>query len=272
MCMSLVAEYLLKGIRNTVAVVDTTGNFDVLKLYVALFARLRDDPGLLERFLQGTDGAARSAEDVAAALLERVRIMRAFDLVGVMEAVGEVRDELEGRKPHPTEVLPTNDEPAEEPPKGGRDTMNQPLEDPPKEQDVEKQKEIPKRTFVADSDDEDELLFDDEPVATGTSSLTPLEDLPPIDEDEILFVDGADDRIIVSSPPWESPLESPEGETPQHNPPEADAPLKKPTFLLIDNLAHVISPLTKKDYTRGNYIRRDYTFRRSTTDDEQRTH
>ncbi|KAK3197655.1 hypothetical protein GRF29_216g807332 [Pseudopithomyces chartarum] len=227
-----------------------------MRLYVTLFARLRDDAELLEGFRQGADGGGPSAEDVAARVLERVRIMRAFDLVGVMEAVGEVRDELEGRKTQVAEALPTNGGVDEEPQKEKSDITTQehfPSEEVRKQQDAEEQKKVPKRTFVADSDDEDELLFGDEPVATGTSSLTPTEDLPEIAEDEILFVDGVDERIIVSSPPWNSPVESPAA-PPQPIQSETDAPPKRSTFLLIDNLAHVVSPLLKKDYAQAHAL------------------
>ena len=77
--------------------VDTTGNFDVLQLYAFILKRLQGDVGLRGRFQQGVGMEGVGVEDVAAKVLDRVNIMRVFDLVGVIEAVGEIRDELEGR-------------------------------------------------------------------------------------------------------------------------------------------------------------------------------
>ncbi|KAF1971914.1 hypothetical protein BU23DRAFT_581160 [Bimuria novae-zelandiae CBS 107.79] len=254
MCISLMADSLLRDAGAMAAVVDTTGNFDVLTLYAFVLARLQDDAALFGSLLESVGIQASSVEDVAAKVLDRVKIMRAFDLVGVMEAVGEVRDELEG-------ILPREGEP----PKPGGSHQDLPsekdlnetsqeeilLEEPSREENVERPKEMPKRTFVADSDEEDELLFDDEPVLPMSTALPPP-NAPPAVEDELLFFDGADERIPVSSPPWDSPSQS-DPETPINV--LSNATLSsKPSFLLIDNLAHVVTPLLRKDYIQAQNL------------------
>lgn len=244
------ADSLLQDARNIVGIVDTTGHFDILRLYAFLFARIQDDAGLLERFRHLNHGEEEIDDDVTAKMLDRVKIMRAFDLVGVMEAVGEVSDGLEGRRPPPTEDNPTRMvERGEE--IVSKDPQN-------KDQQTIKEKSTTKqenttRTFVADSDEEDELLFDDEPAGPQATTAEPAKLVTAREENELLFVDGADDRIAVSSPPWNSPLQS-ASQTPIDMQAGSHSSHKGMTFLLIDNLAHVVSPLLKKDYVQGNAV------------------
>lgn len=257
MCTSLLAECLLSHARSTAAVVDTSGNFDVMRLYSFLLARLQDDAGLLQRYLRDAGAEGSSIEDVAAKMLDRVKIMRAFDLVGVMEAVGEVRDELEGRTQPPAETTveePKSREQQEETEQ--KATMRKSPVEPPKEtMGLEKPREAPKRTFVADSDEEDALLFEEESIAPTSATLVPEHAPPAVEEDEMLFVDGADERILVSSPPWasSSPSQPP---TPTTVAPDTDLPSNstRPAFLLVDNLAHVVTPLLKKNYVQGKTL------------------
>lgn len=135
----LVADCLARCVEGQVAVIDTMGNFDVVGLYGRILKRLGE--GESER---------------AAAVLDRVKIMRVFDLVGVREAVGELRDELEGK--------------VVEGERRGKVTASV-------EQGREKDEVLllRKRTEVADSEDEDEdleasddeMLFDAEPPPPG---------------------------------------------------------------------------------------------------------
>lgn len=67
------------------AVVDTTGNFDVVGLYGALVVWLKKEE-------------KSEVEKMAAEMLERVKIMRVFDFEGVREAVGEVEAGIVGAK------------------------------------------------------------------------------------------------------------------------------------------------------------------------------
>lgn len=145
-------------------------------------------------------------EDLAAKILDRVKIMRVFDVVGVMEAIGEVKDELEGRT-RKSEIK----------------------EEEVKQKDVVEVPKKAQRTVIADSEDEeddDEMLFD---IAEG-ASIKPTASAPPLSPSH-------------PSDAKPEPLE------------EGDAG-KGPrvSFILIDNLAHVLSPLLKKDYVQGTPI------------------
>lgn len=223
------------------------GGFDVLCLYSFLLARLQDDAGLLGVLREGLGTADATAEVIAAKALDRVNMMRAFDLVGVMEAVGEVRDELEGRQVRMEKE--STEGPLDDPQPAGLSS------DLPPEKGVEESdKELPKRTFVADSDDEgEEMLFDDEPAVSDLTAHPTIEVLQAEEQDEILFVDGPadqhDDNLLPPPADPQSQVQPSKSEQPQPKPPP---PTLKPTFLLIDNLAHVITPLLKKDYAQGN--------------------
>lgn len=228
------------------------GNFDVLRLYAFILARLQDDAGVLRSLTDamGMDGV--SAEVVAAKALDRVNIMRTFDLVGVMEAVGEVRDELEGRN-----LQVGNEEGGVG--SVGEPQVNGPLEEVQKEQDREpeneKQKEVPTKTFVADSDEEEEILFDDEPAISTPTNVAMTETLPTEEQDEILFVDGpADQRHDTSQPPTVATTSQIQPTDTEQSPSKMNPTLAKTAFLLIDNLAHVISPLLQKDYAQGKQL------------------
>lgn len=155
----LVARFLVQR-EGAVAVLDATGGFDVVELFGGVLGGL----------------GGRGEEERARTVLDRVRIMRVFDLEGVGEAVGEVGEGLEG---------------------GDEDG----------EGDVGVGEE-PKRTVVADSEDEDdeEMLFDIEAAPAATN--------PPHDQ--------------------------------KHTPPSP-----KTKLILLDNLAHVLTPLLKKNAPQG---------------------
>ncbi|KAF2125725.1 hypothetical protein P153DRAFT_399867 [Dothidotthia symphoricarpi CBS 119687] len=147
LCQTLLVNSLLTYHDSTAAVVDTTGNFDILRLYTIILSRLQHDATLIAslNLPTTTPDSAQEVEDVAAQVLDRVKIMRVFDFVGVVEAVGEVRDEWEGRS-----------------------SRNDMVE---KEKEDVEPKKPPKRTMVPDSEDEEEdeeMLFD---VTAPTTSV-----------------------------------------------------------------------------------------------------
>jgi len=112
-------------------------------------------------------GPEAPTEDLAAKVLDRVKIMRVFDFVGVREAIGEIRDEIEKKKD--VERASNSEEKKTELP------MNEAAkEEPP----VEK---VPvKRTYVADSEDEEddeEMLFDSD--VTGTRAAQSVQNPEP---------------------------------------------------------------------------------------------
>jgi hypothetical protein len=199
------------------AVVDTTGNFDVLGVYTGILGRLRKDGAALAEMRKvAASKDEDTMEDVAAKVLDRVKIMRVFDFVGVREAIGEIRDDLEGRKV----VNRKKDE--------ARPVYaNSPKRPTPEPLTPEL---VPKRTVVADSEDEDddeEMLFD--------TSASAQETVPSA------IQDAQPDQHIQTT-------------TLETNPdtkPEREETIKKVTFILIDNLAQVLNPLLKKDYIQS---------------------
>ena len=84
--------------------IDTTGHFEPLWLLQLARQRLLD-----RQRSQDHDVEEQSLEDQAMSTLERVRVMRVFDFVGVVEAVAEIRGELETRV-----VMDSQDEDEEE--------------------------------------------------------------------------------------------------------------------------------------------------------------
>lgn len=221
------------------AIIDTTGAFDILKLYGVILARLqRDDvvtraraEGLRAAFGSGLEAApewlrglgreeggslggmkkeAGSVEERAERLLSRVRIMRAFDLVGVEEAVEEVRIGLEGRE--------TEDD-------GDKEAVESTLREARKVRESsgdEGIEEWRKNLEVADSEDEDEGYDEDEDGML-------LEPKTPTSERQ----DGSERKA------------SPRSGEPQGTQEEAVE------ILIIDNITQVVSPLMKSNYIQG---------------------
>jgi len=143
----------------------------VVALYAQILARLQRDARSCSSRIAGEE------HEVAARMLERVKMMRVFDFEGLQEAVEEVRAELEG---------------------GGAAGKQGNTLDAAKETSME-------RKAVADSEDED-----------GDA-----------DEEEMLFT-NAIHTLDPTTPPT-------------------------PKFLLITNIAHVLSPIFKKNHMPGMY-------------------
>lgn len=110
---ALIASHLLDSEDAEATVIDTINSFDVRGLHQVLVAELR------------LDGNGDSREK-AVQVLGRVRIMKAFDFVGLTECVAELREHLEADG-HPR---PSRETQAQQPPRG----------------------------TVGDSEDEDEML------------------------------------------------------------------------------------------------------------------
>jgi hypothetical protein len=92
-CQTLLS-HLLSSPHNEAAVIDTSGHFEPLWLLQLVRRRLFDRRRSRDHDVDVEVGE-QTLEDQAMAVLERVRVMRVFDFVGVVEAVGEVRAELE---------------------------------------------------------------------------------------------------------------------------------------------------------------------------------
>ncbi len=82
------------------AVIDTTATFSLVWLRDVLVERLRGRERGVGRAKNGVgEGAGLDAGVVekATAMMDRVRLMRVFDMAGVMEAIGEIGETREGR-------------------------------------------------------------------------------------------------------------------------------------------------------------------------------
>jgi len=163
-------------------------------------------------------GSEATVEDVAAKVLDHVKIMRVFDFVGVREAIGEIRDDLEGRKVSNRKKADAKAEPVAK-------AKSLTPEAPP----------VPKRTVVADSedeDDDDEMLFD---TSAPTTDPAPAVQQPIVDQQRKTTITPKE-----AEPEPDASKENSSG---------------KVKFVLIDNLAQVINPLLKKDYIQGTFHR-----------------
>lgn len=222
-CLSLLVSSLLSpatsSFHTTAAIIDTTGNVDVLRIYTLILYRLRNQPGPRQAFQSSLPGGDDlTVEDLAAKVLDRVKIMRVFDVIGVMEAINEIRNELDGtgkrgevkRKESPTEEL------------------------------VPKREDFPlrqKRTVVADSEDEDdEMLFDvEEPENMDSHASFPETETQ---------TENSRDAPAPNPLPTSEKLEETE---------ISSTGVPRTSFILIDNLAHIITPVLRKDYVHGRF-------------------
>lgn len=119
--LHVIASHLLSSPHAQVAVVDPAGNFDVLKLHQVLASHVESG----KNSINGT--TIDDLEDV----LERVKLMRVFDFIGLNEVVNEFKGDLES-----------------------------PIEAKPRTSPISKSA----KRFVADSEDEDEdMLFGNPP-------------------------------------------------------------------------------------------------------------
>ncbi|KAL1797572.1 hypothetical protein ACET3X_004178 [Alternaria dauci] len=141
-CCALLVDSLLQYENSTAVVIDTTGNFDVVRFYTMILAQLSRRPSItasLHSAINMEPGA--SIEDLSAKILDRVKIMRVFDHVGMSEAIEELKGDIAGQSvAEPTPVT---------------------------ENALPVEKVKMKRTYVADSedeedDDDEEMLFESE--------------------------------------------------------------------------------------------------------------
>lgn len=214
---TLLVDCLVREPEGLVAVIDTTGNFDVVELYTRILTRLRREDLAVDDMGGQMDGnEAKASEDVAVKVLDRVKIMRVFDFVGVKEAVGELRDGLEGlvvEKENVENVITPVDM---------------------VEEKEEKEELIPnKRMEVADSEGEEESI--------GAS------------DDEMLF-DTKAPPTHQDPGPSEHEAILPKDLHPTQSNPSTSHSTSKFKLILIDNLAYVLNPLLKKDTLSANTL------------------
>lgn len=196
---------------------------DVLRIYALIVSRLQRDEQVLRS--QRTEHELEQdvvVEEVAARVLDRLKIMRVFDFVGVMEAIAEIRDGLEGRKKDKEgtvsgEMVGAPEVPSQE----GAFLITENQKKPTELGQVEER-------IIPDSQDEDDemLLFEHE-IATHTTPTA---------------VQGPE--LAETEPP--APTR--QAETVQQD------EVIQTSFILVDNLAQVLSPLLKKDYVQGTCL------------------
>lgn len=152
---ALIATHLSSEEYAEATVIDTTNSFDVRGLHQVLAGRLKVDG-------QCNTEAAR---EKAVAVLRRVRIMKAFDFVGLTECVAELREHLEDR------------------------TADAPPGSPPLVQQ-QQQPKLPRGT-VGDSEDEDEVLDSPSPPnPPRTGQPTPAAVLQAEQTSTLLVIDS----------------------------------------------------------------------------------
>jgi hypothetical protein len=141
--------------------------------------------------------------------------MRAFDFVGMGEAVNEILYELGG-------------EGAVEPVIGTEEKKEDVRNEPAVEDKLPIEKVQIKRTYVADSEDEedDEMLFDSEAIITTAANSGQNVGPARVQHPEPTEVPGNVDM---------------------------EAERSQIKFILIDNLARVFNPLLRKDYIEGMF-------------------
>ncbi|KAK4988420.1 hypothetical protein LTR50_003934 [Elasticomyces elasticus] len=151
---ALLASHLLSchPTGATATVIDTTGTFDVLALHKALITRLRcrKKDNAQEPQVQVSNDDDIPAHAVEA--LQRVKISRVFDFVGVMEAVGEFEEAMTGGSQHRRQRSGTDDGVRNETRPRPRGTIGD---------------------SQAEGEDEDEMLNDLPTPRTQTTDATP---------------------------------------------------------------------------------------------------
>jgi hypothetical protein len=107
---------LLSNTTSEVGLLDTTGTFNVLRLHSAILSRIKSNE------------KESNSDEIVDAILQRVKIIRVFDFIGVIEAVNELASKLEPQRPvtpvaapKAREIPDSEDETSDE----GRDTSQQ---------------------------------------------------------------------------------------------------------------------------------------------------
>jgi hypothetical protein len=162
---SLIANHLLLTSQCEATILDTTNSFDVRRLHKRLVCGLQ----------QQTNGDDAKAEAVQ--VLERVRIMKAFDFVGMTECVAELRESLEAREQKKPQQAP--------------------------ESSSRESKAPAPRGTVGDSEDEDDMLDDveltapEQPPPLSPKPTGPEERPPESHRQHLLVIDNI---TYVASP------------------------------------------------------------------------
>ncbi|TID24309.1 Alpha-glucosidase [Venturia nashicola] len=110
--MHFLITHLLSSPISQAAVIDTTGTFDLLRFHEVIVARVKSkilaerarQIGDLQPEMSPPPPPTETADIMAERALERLKILRVFDFVGVVEAVGELSEELRCDDPTESDV------------------------------------------------------------------------------------------------------------------------------------------------------------------------
>lgn len=136
--LHVLVTHLLSKSDSQAAIIDTTGTFDVLRLYQIIAYRIKSKQAAdiaaatsnVNPKIFHADPNANNLDATASQVLDRVKIMRVFDFVGVSEAISELRDDIRNAEKdqqsaaawaaEPTQMTHVADSQADE---GGEDIM-----------------------------------------------------------------------------------------------------------------------------------------------------
>lgn len=198
-------SHLLSSSTTQAVLVDTTGTFDVLRLYNTILFQLR-------RHSAQNGTGTEQLESAAAEVLDRVKIMRVFDFVGMVEAVAEVRGKLESQK--------REQELREKRPELEPATVDVKSQEPQRRESDRKLHRI--RSIIPDSEDEED------------------------DDDVMLYDEAPGDEMALDQPPERADTANGMETGLEHAAEDG-----KVGMIVIDNIAHVVGPMMKTNYVQG---------------------
>ncbi|KAK7705490.1 hypothetical protein SLS57_010024 [Botryosphaeria dothidea] len=206
LAFAFLVTHLLSSTTSQAVLIDATGTLDVLRLYNTVMSRLR-------RLPDGSNTTKEEDKEAAAAeILDRVKIMRVFDVLGMVEAVSEIRENLESQQRGLEREEKTHTKPAA--------ARAEPQQQPQRQESNRKLQRI--RGTIPDSDDEEDeddvMLFDDIP--------------------ELLEEEVRKEVPIVDAQRAEDITRSPEDNG-------------RVGMIIVDNITHVVSPMMKTNYVQG---------------------
>lgn len=244
------------------AVIDTTGNLDIFRLFTIILDRLRVNSELRRPLFGALSLESVTLEELAAKALERVKIMRVFDLVGLLEAVDEIRGNLEGRL-RKGKGVSLEYERDENRMKGNE--KNGEIKIVPEEprvlqipDDREKDGKEVERVIQDSQESEDEMLFESSAAELLPEPVEPVEVEPAGQTLPIAQLEAPQSAPSMSTHTQQLSHE-PEAEVPDEKDHHEDCELQPMfSFILVDSLAHLVNPLLSKDYVQG---KPNYNFR-----------
>ncbi|KAL1613570.1 hypothetical protein SLS54_010475 [Diplodia seriata] len=208
LAFAFLTTHLLSQPANQAVVIDTTGTFDVLRLYNAILSTIRHDPshGRINTAVEEQEAAAEKT-------LGKLKIMRVFDFLGMIEAISEVREILEIQQ-HGQKGQKNNQSHR---PTGVEDQV------PANEQESGRGLQRVRST-IPDSDDE---MEEDE------------------DEDVMLL------EKEVKPPEDERTERRAEQVQEEDNKMEEEVEEGRVGMIVVDNITHAVSPMVKTNYAQG---------------------